>query len=200
VSSAEVQDEPPQKHICPLIPQLIPLCLWSLWRESILFEQITSLTRNTRPFRYWPCPRPFSDSLGGCWHTPRSSFDISRISDYPDQQLLARIGEYFISFTNGDFDGINGLEADDFRITDICGLGIYQVQELSSQHLILVKWWLTVYVYIWELSVKLDRNQFNRNNIRKSSFTLFLLVARLDLAKVGENKGCKNSGLFKSKV
>ncbi|RFU24732.1 hypothetical protein B7463_g11606, partial [Scytalidium lignicola] len=47
------------------------------------------------------------------------SFDISRISNYPDKELLARISEYFISFTTGNFNGMNDLEADDFHITDI---------------------------------------------------------------------------------
>ncbi|KAK3177679.1 hypothetical protein K4F52_009584 [Lecanicillium sp. MT-2017a] len=47
------------------------------------------------------------------------SLDISRIEHYPDKQLLARISEYFISFTTGDFNGMNDLEADNFHITDI---------------------------------------------------------------------------------
>lgn len=47
------------------------------------------------------------------------TFDISRIEHHEDQHLLAKISEYFITFTTGDFEGMRDLQADDFHITDI---------------------------------------------------------------------------------
>ena len=61
-----------------------------------------------------------SQILGVVAQIPRDpSFDTSRIEDYPDKLLLARISEYFIAFTTGNFDGMSDLESDDFHITHI---------------------------------------------------------------------------------
>ncbi|KFY28196.1 hypothetical protein V491_00571, partial [Pseudogymnoascus sp. VKM F-3775] len=46
-------------------------------------------------------------------------YDDSRIQNHLDKLLLSRMKEYFISFMDGDFDGMRDLQADDFHITHI---------------------------------------------------------------------------------
>ncbi|KFY12460.1 hypothetical protein V492_03865 [Pseudogymnoascus sp. VKM F-4246] len=48
-----------------------------------------------------------------------TAFDDSRIRNHPDKELLSRIGEYFEAFATGDYDKMNDMVADDYRMSDI---------------------------------------------------------------------------------
>ncbi|KFY33234.1 hypothetical protein V494_07795 [Pseudogymnoascus sp. VKM F-4513 (FW-928)] len=48
-----------------------------------------------------------------------TAFDDSRIRNHPDKALLSRIGEYFEAFATGDYDKMNDMVADDYRMSDI---------------------------------------------------------------------------------
>lgn len=50
---------------------------------------------------------------------PHPGYDDSRIINYHDEILLRRMKEYFVSFVDGDFEGMRDLQADNFHITDI---------------------------------------------------------------------------------
>lgn len=50
---------------------------------------------------------------------PVLKFDDSRIADHPDKVLLARVREFFRTFTTGDFVGMRDLQSEDYDMTDI---------------------------------------------------------------------------------
>ncbi|KFY19075.1 hypothetical protein V491_04604 [Pseudogymnoascus sp. VKM F-3775] len=60
-----------------------------------------------------------ANSLESRQDVPHPGYDDSRIIDFHDKKLLRRMKEYFITFVDGDFEGMRDLQADDFHITDI---------------------------------------------------------------------------------
>jgi hypothetical protein len=48
------------------------------------------------------------------------AFDDTRIQHHHDKVLLSRISKYFEAFATGDYDKMNDMVADEYRMSDIC--------------------------------------------------------------------------------
>lgn len=63
------------------------------------------------------------------------AFDGSRVQHHHDKVLLARIGEYFEAFASGDYDKMDAMVADEYRMSDICKSSSLSLSLLPSPFL-----------------------------------------------------------------